>query len=269
MVQSLLSILPEVLPHHQLHLLQGSQFAAFCVVDGSEKTLCGFEYFHWESSVNDFPNVLHQLTRSSKLLPKFSQIQQANWLYEDILDVPLDQAITQEAANYLNALYGARPNHVVSSFTSPTQALFYRIPQVWLTQWQQHVALMREQHAYFNLHVSENIHVKSGLHVSFLVEQFLVQLQWQQKKYIAILPYQKTEDVLFHLHHICSQFSLDVIDVPVWLSGLIEDQSDLHQNIAQYFPLLQFDSPASNQLANANLLAYPAHYFTPFLKHIV
>lgn len=269
MVQSLLGILPEILPHHQLHLLQGSQFAALSMVDGSEKTLAGFEYFHWENTVYDFSNVLHQIAQQSKLLPQFTQIVQVNWLYEDILDLLLEQAVVSEADNYLNALYGARPAHKVSSFTSPTHALFYRIPQNWETLWSQRTQIIHQQHAYFNLHISENIHVKEGLQVSFFVQHFLVQLQFQNKKYVGLLPYQKTEDVLYHLHHICSEFQIPTGEITVWLSGLIEEQSDMHLSIAQYFSRLQFDAPASNLLANADLLAYPPHYFTPFLKHVV
>jgi Protein of unknown function (DUF3822) len=70
-------------------------------------------------------------------------------------------------------------------------------------------------------------------------------------------PYTTPEDVVYYLLKTCQQFSLSQKEVNLQLSGLIDKQSSLYNELYQYFINVEFREADWNAESK-----YPAHFFT-------
>ncbi len=78
--------------------------------------------------------------------------------------------------------------------------------------------------------------------------------------------YQLPEDIAFHLLNICKQLNMDPEQVRLYLSGLIDSDSAMYNEISRYFLNIEWETTGSHTWANEQLADYPAHYFSPILQ---
>lgn len=104
-----------------------------------------------------------------------------------------------------------------------------------------------------------NAGVEGGcLQVDFATDDFSVLAVSQSKLlFSGNFEYTTPADVLYHLLHICGQFSFSQQDVRLQLSGLIDSNSALYKELFQYFIHISFRDAI---WSGAN--EYPAHFFT-------
>ncbi len=94
--------------------------------------------------------------------------------------------------------------------------------------------------------------------VDFRKEDFTVVAAKDSKFLLAqTFDYSTPADVLYYLLKICQQFSLSQQKLQLKLSGLIDKQSSLYNELCQYFINIEFRE-ASWNVSNE----YPAHFFT-------
>ena len=96
--------------------------------------------------------------------------------------------------------------------------------------------------------------------VDFTTDEFSFIVIKEGKLQIAqTLSYSSPEDILYHLLKACNQFSLSRGEIQLYISGLIEKESQLFRELYQYFLYTEFREPAWN-VPDGN--GYPAHFFT-------
>jgi uncharacterized protein DUF3822 len=75
------------------------------------------------------------------------------------------------------------------------------------------------------------------------------------------LAYTTPEDILYYLLKTCNQFSLSRGEIQLFISGMIEKESQLYRELYLYFLNVSFREPGW-KLHNSQDEEYPAHFFT-------
>jgi hypothetical protein len=78
--------------------------------------------------------------------------------------------------------------------------------------------------------------------------------------------YQTPDDVSYYLLAICNRFNISQEKVTLIVSGLLDEQSRLYQELLKYFLQVQWDRLPDSVKLDASFAAFPDHYFSPLLK---
>jgi hypothetical protein len=78
--------------------------------------------------------------------------------------------------------------------------------------------------------------------------------------------YEGAKDVLYHLLNCCRQLNMSQQEVSLQISGFIEKQSLIYNELAKYFLNLSFEEAGDGIAKTALLDEYPRHYFSTLLK---
>ena len=73
------------------------------------------------------------------------------------------------------------------------------------------------------------------------------------------MSYSSPEDILYYLLKACNQFSLSRDEIKLYISGLIEKESQLFRELYQYFLHTEFREPVWQTTETKK---YPSHFFT-------
>jgi hypothetical protein len=98
-------------------------------------------------------------------------------------------------------------------------------------------------------------------------DQFLVAVF--KDKAIQILQsynYQTPDDVSYYLLSICNRFQISQEKVVLIVSGLLDEQSRLYQELLKYFLHVQWDRLPDGVRLDSVFSQFPSHYFSPLLK---
>ncbi|MEO7766607.1 MAG: DUF3822 family protein [Ferruginibacter sp.] len=74
--------------------------------------------------------------------------------------------------------------------------------------------------------------------------------------------YSTREDVAFHMLNLCKSYDVNVKEVLVHLSGMIDENSALYSELYKYFPLLQYEALPEQYQYPDEINRYPANYFS-------
>jgi hypothetical protein len=78
--------------------------------------------------------------------------------------------------------------------------------------------------------------------------------------------YQTPEDVSFQLLALALQFGIDQEAASLQVSGLMDEQSILYQELLKYFNQLEWERLPLETSTEEGFADFPAHYFSPLLK---
>ena len=76
-------------------------------------------------------------------------------------------------------------------------------------------------------------------------------------------PYEIPEDLSYTLLNMAEQFGLNPEDVPVMVSGFIDRDSIIFEELMKYFLVVETDNGGGTFIADDIFSGYPDHYFTP------
>jgi hypothetical protein len=77
------------------------------------------------------------------------------------------------------------------------------------------------------------------------------------------LPYEIPEDLSYTLLNTAEQFGLNPEDIPVTVSGFIDRESIIFEELMKYFLVVETDNGGGTFIADDIFSGYPDHYFTP------
>jgi hypothetical protein len=78
--------------------------------------------------------------------------------------------------------------------------------------------------------------------------------------------YQTPDDVSYNLLAVCQQLHLSPEEITLKVSGLIDEQSILYQELMKYFLHLQWEVLPDSIGLQDDFLQFPPHYFSPLMK---
>lgn len=83
---------------------------------------------------------------------------------------------------------------------------------------------------------------------------------------IQTYQYDTPDDVSYYLLSLCRRFDLDNQQVTLKISGLLDEQSTLYQELLKYFLQVAWETIAASLRLDDAFKVYPAHYFSPLLN---
>jgi len=105
------------------------------------------------------------------------------------------------------------------------------------------------------------------IRVVIAADQFVVAvLKDKVLQLIQTYLYQTPDDVSYNLLAVCHRLKLDPEKVTLKISGLIDEQSILYQELMKYFLLLQWEVLPESASMQDDFLQFPPHYFSPLMK---
>ena len=270
MVQKLLNIYPAAYNKQVLHLECGNSHIAFMVVDAESNGISGFEYFSWQENEGSCTNILNQVHNQSKILPHFTNAASICWCLEEFLAIPTPYMIANEEEAFITSIFGTKYDQVVTHLSNEDQHIIYRVPADWQMAIEQLLAIETATHKFQYFFEKQLPPVNPTIQIYFYEQQFLLACNYGKHHFIKICTYQKSEDVLYHLFNTIHQLNIEnKLAVQLLISGLVEKESQVYNDMVQYFAHISFQATETYHFKNEDFLAYPSHYFTPFFKQLV
>ena len=87
-----------------------------------------------------------------------------------------------------------------------------------------------------------------------------------QLQVIQHFTYQDSKDVVYHLLNCCTQLDLDRQELVLEISGMIEKNSALYEDLELYFLSIRFDGMEDSIRKTDELIQFPNHFFASLLK---
>jgi len=106
-----------------------------------------------------------------------------------------------------------------------------------------------------------------AIYIRFYPDQLTVMLfKDEQLQIIQSFSYQTPEDVVYFVLALAKQSGMNPLETPLFVEGLIDEQSSLFAEIRKYFIDIRLRKPSANFSLGEVLAEYPHHYFTPILN---
>lgn len=215
-------------------------------------------------------NLLEQLSNlHPELQSPFNQTL-ISYHLPDCISVPLKYFKPGEAASLLNTMVGKNGNEMTLSepVTEWQLQIIYRVAKSLHQSMENFFSTGKFWHTYtIALKNSSNSTEGARMWIDFKPHEFTVLLIRDQIFQLAqIFTYTTPADVLYHLLKICSNFSILQNEISITLSGLIEQQSALYEELHKYFLNIQFNSPNGALRMDESFYDFPAHYFSSIYK---
>jgi hypothetical protein len=74
--------------------------------------------------------------------------------------------------------------------------------------------------------------------------------------------YHKPVDVAYHMLNCCARFNMKPSEITLQLSGMIDANSNLYNELLKYFLNIAFDEPVKDIELHERVKFYPAHFFS-------
>lgn len=175
-----------------------------------------------------------------------------------------------QKSDVLEVLFGENPT--TESFAQEIKGmqakLLYRIPL-------NIIAALK------NTFPNASYHHSTALQLSFLDTQtpMLYAIVYQQHVKIFLFTnnqvqlqqyfdYNTPTDVAYLLLHVCEQHQVAPNSILLQLSGFIDQQSNLYEELYKYFLNIRFDGAQEETVVTENIKEYPAHFFIHYFQLI-
>ena len=245
----------------------GEKHCCFGILDFANQMLVQVGYHTADEKDNG--NLLEKILASNtELKQSFRQTVIGYYVSASVL-TPSKFYRYDEAETVLNAMYDKGQYIAVSES---------------ITEWQLYNAyhvrtavhgLLSRSYSSGNFWHVYSIALKSGIHaneggtllVDFKTDSFMLLAVKDKSLLIAqIFYYTRSEDVLYWLLKVCTQFSLSQNDVNLILSGLIDKQSAVFKELYQYFIHIDFAKIENDIQLSGDFEEYPVHFFSSLYK---
>ncbi len=127
-------------------------------------------------------------------------------------------------------------------------------------------SLLLKSHKMFNVREYENY-----IKVIFYSDRIIVLIfKNHQLQLVQSFSFQDASDVVYHLLNCCEQFNMSTEEVVLQISGLIDKQSAVYNELAKFFLNFLFDEIGDSiNVSEETKDQYPVHYYSSFLKMAV
>jgi len=145
--------------------------------------------------------------------------------------------------------------------------MVYRIPRDVHALLQRKFSAGKYWHYYSLLLSAERSDPDPVIRLNFYPDKFVVAVTvGDHLQLIQTFHYQLPEDVVYYLLSICKQLGYDPEKVKLLLSGLVDADSVLYNELYRYFLNIEWDIAGTQAWKNEKLQEFPPHYFSPLLQ---
>ncbi len=170
----------------------------------------------------------------------------------------------------LSLVHGDLPTNISAVEPIPSMGIhnLFRVP-VWLYQSLTQRFHQATRHHGISLMLSSIMNRREDwsptcIHLWFYTGHVLSAIYKDGKLLITNwFPYEIPEDLSYTLLNTAEQYELNPEDVPVMVSGFIDRDSIIFEELMKYFLVVETDNGGGTFIADDIFSGYPDHYFTP------
>ncbi|WP_207510708.1 DUF3822 family protein [Longitalea luteola] len=278
MLKANFDIVPEMrdseeLRNSQLLIEVGEKTFSFVIYHKEQRRFIGLRQYNLDYTPGKtmLENLLDIITNDEVLQTQFKEAfiiynyTDSNFLPEKVFHIELTQPVTEVV--YGNAKKGLLLSEKVIGWKMYN---IYRVPR------EIHALLQRKFSSgnywhYYTLLLYDNEVQPSGdeqvIKMVMRADQFLVAVyKGSTIQLVQSYSYQTPDDVSYYLLSICNRFNISQDKVTLIVSGLLDEQSRLYQELLKYFLQVQWDRLPDSVKLDASFDTFPSHYFSPLLK---
>jgi hypothetical protein len=278
MLKANFDIVPEMrdsdeLRNSQLLIEVGDKMFSYVIYHKEQRRFLGLRQYNLDYTPGKtmLENLLEIITNDELLQIPFKEAfiiynyTDSNFLPEKVFHIELNQPVTEII--YGNAKKGLLLSEKVIGFKMYN---IYRVPREIHALLQRKFASGNYWHYYTLLLNDGQMKTSPNEQVIKMVmraDQFLVAVfNGDNIQLVQSYTYQTPDDVSYYLLAICNRFKISQEKVTLVVSGLLDEQSRLYQELLKYFLQVQWDRLPDTVKLDAVFEAFPDHYFSPLLK---
>lgn len=237
-------------------------------------TIVAFEYFSLDKDqTEDWNDIFYEIKTISKLFNKTYKLVTCFFCTPESILVPEKFLTATSAEDYLNLIYGeSNRMDVKYEKLNSTKSLIntYRIKKSLAELFTRQFIIFQTAHVYTSL-LNDMMNRRKN-------DEQLVKLQFYHGHFIIAIfkdsvvqmiqtfPYKLAEDALYYILRCNQQFGIDPKKTIVELSGMIDLNTELYDNLFKVFDQIELNSTEASGIMVEVNKEYPAHYFAPFFK---
>jgi len=239
----------------------GLQHYSFAITDKTGSELHALAYYTHDEITSDVLGMIY--SQHEELRDSFARVQVC-YDYPDSVLVPAEYHNQEGQRPFLDAMYGGSVASSVVAEAINDWKLYnvYALPDG-IREWVERMfPVYKDRHRYTMTLEMMPSDSADHLLIDFTPGEFSFVVLKENRILIAqTLAYTTPEDILYYLLKTCNQFSLSRGEVQLFISGMIEKESQLYRELYLYFLNVSFREPAWKIISNGDN-DYPAHFFT-------
>jgi hypothetical protein len=243
----------------------GNEGFSFCIKEEETESFLGLGIYHCDKKKPSagFPIALQIIFHQKEFFSKkFKKVCIVYSFPESVL-IPFSLYSAEKKSTLMNMMFGdLHANETIFIDIIGNESMYncYRVPaalyEVMKEQFPQSVSM----HQYSAL-LKNAATATDQLSVIFYTEKVIVCLVKDGKcQLVNSFNYHTPEDVSYILLNILHQFNLE--NVPLKISGLLEEKSALYKEIYKYFQDIELEAFREGYQYSDEIRQFPAHYFS-------
>lgn len=184
--------------------------------------------------------------------------------FKQSMSVPVEFYKESEAAAMLDCLYGAQPTDAV--FSEPVNVLdainVYRVDDQLYNLLNNKFPSAVFYHTH-TLLIPYLLRLNKELFCTIYQDNIRVVLIKKNKlQLVQYFDYNTPSDVAYHLLNVCARHNISPSEVDLTLSGFIEKDSNLYEELYRYFLNIELDEVAADIEVSGEVSQTPPHFFS-------
>jgi hypothetical protein len=259
------------LNNHQL-IVELSKHHFSCLVVTAQLNIVAFELFKLDEEELDFDDLMMEIMRESRLLDKSYTETKVYANSPFAVLIPAGQFNKQIAEDYLSVSFGEAHRQVMRyDELSADMGIVtaFRLDEEVPEQINRRLIMVEFHHVFSKMAehlLQQDNKATDKIKVQFYYKHIIVGvMKNSQLHLVQFFNYQTPEDVLYFLLNICQQLGLHTAQVMLEISGMIDLQSALYNELNKYFANIAMEEVNMKNLPQ-DFHHYPPHYLSPFFN---
>lgn len=259
------------LNNHQL-IVELSKHHFSCLVVTAQLHIVAFELFKLDEDELDFDDLMMEIMRESRLLDKSYTETKVYANSPFAVLIPAGQFNKQIAEDYLSVSFGEAHRQVMRyDELSADMGIVtaFRLEEEVPEQINRRLIMVEFHHVFSKMAehlLQQDNKATDKIKVQFYYKHIIVGvMKNSQLHLVQFFNYQTPEDVLYYLLNICQQLGLHTAQVVLEISGMIDLQSALYNELNKYFATIAMEEVNMKNLPQ-DFHHYPPHYLSPFFN---
>lgn len=236
--------------------------------------IVAFELFILDKGVNDdWNDIFYEIKAISQVFNFSYKKVTCFFNNEEALLIPEKLLTATSAEDYLSLVFGESTRHDVKYEKLMATKVFinaYRVRKAIAELLSRHFIIYQTAHTYstiLNDVMRRPIIDPTFIKIQFYSNHFIVAV-WKDERFQLIQSYrfQSDEDVLYYLIRITQQFSFELAEVSLEVSGFIDRELSLYTQLSALFTNISTDNMQPVGVFQKVEGEFTPYYFTPFYK---
>jgi Protein of unknown function (DUF3822) len=249
-----------------LLLQAGKQGVALLQLDSNTNTFIGVQVYHFAKGLaeNNIAEEISSILNAEELAQQHFKKIYITWCFDESVLVPDEYFDSNSAAAMLNLVYGDAAHATMQNEIVLTQNMraVYRVPVAVRDVFNKWMPFAIQGHQNSML-VNFDGNSKDLLYASFYTNAITVLLRKNgQLQVIQNFEFSTPEDAAYYLLQVCQAFDADATQTILTVSGMIDADSNLYNELYKYFVNIRFAQLPQKFNYTAGISNYPEHYFS-------